>query len=852
MSGPLYDRLPPGEAPDADELLGRFLDYVADKGLTLYPAQEEAVLDLFEGRNVILNTPTGSGKSLVASALHFASLAHGRRSVYTCPIKALVNEKWMALCRELGPENVGLSTGDASVNRDAPVLCCTAEVLANIALRQGADAAVDDVVMDEFHWYADRDRGVAWQVPLLALPRTRFLLMSATLGDVTFFSEALTALNGHPTVTVKSQERPVPLEYAYSEIPLAQTLDKLVAEHKAPVYVVHFTQADAADSAQDFTSLNLCTREEKNAVAAAMADFRFTSPYGPDVRKWLKQGIGVHHAGLLPKYRVLVEQLAQRGLLKVICGTDTLGVGINVPIRTVLFSRLCKFDGHKTAVLSARDFHQIAGRAGRKGFDDRGFVVAQAPEHVIDNLRLGEKAKDGKKVVKRKPPEHNFANWDIKTYQRLIGAQPERLTSRFHVSHGMLLNVLARRGDGCRAMQRLIHDSHEPERAKRAHFRRAWQLFRALVARGIVQIVAPSAEGSKIRVAVELQDDFSMDQALSLYLLETLPLLDPDSEILALDLLTLVESILENPELILRRQLDKLKGRAVAEMKAEGLDYDQRMERLEKLEHPKPLRDFIYSTFNAFADRHPWVGEENIRPKSIAREMFEGFRSFSDYVQEYDLERAEGLLLRHLNSVYKVLSQTVPDGAKDEAVRDMELYLRDMLRQVDSSLLDEWEKMRDPGYRPLGARDGAGLDMRPPGADEPADVTRDAVAFTAAIRTRVFAFLRAWSIGRDEEAVEALDQLDDGEGQPWTTARLRTAREAYRVEHERLRLDPEARNRRHTSVEPSANRASWRVQQMLIDPEGLNDWVAEFDVDLTASRAAGQPAIRLLRLASLV
>jgi superfamily II RNA helicase len=852
MSGPLYDRLPPGDDAHPDELLGRFLDYVAERGLSLYPAQEEAVLELFEGRNVILNTPTGSGKSLVASALHFASLAHGRRSVYTCPIKALVNEKWMALCRELGPDNVGLSTGDATVNRDAPVLCCTAEVLANMALRQGAQTAVDDVVMDEFHWYADRDRGVAWQVPLLTLPHTRFLLMSATLGDVTFFSEALSALNGRATVTVKSHERPVPLEYAYSEIPLALTLDKLVAEHKAPVYVVHFTQADAADSAQDFTSLNLCTREEKNAVAAAIGDFRFSSPYGPDLRKWLKQGIGVHHAGLLPKYRVLVEQLAQRGLLKVICGTDTLGVGINVPIRTVLFSRLCKFDGHKTAVLSARDFHQIAGRAGRKGFDERGYVVAQAPEHVIDNLRLGEKAKDGKKVVKRKPPEHNFANWDIKTYQRLIGAQPERLTSRFQVSHGMLLNVLARPDDGCRAMQRLIHDSHEPERAKLAHFRRAWQLFRALIARGIVQLVPRTPAGAKVRVAVDLQADFSMDQTLSLYLLETLPLLDPDSEMLALDLLTLVESILENPELILRRQLDKLKGKAVAEMKAEGLDYDQRMERLERLEHPKPLRDFIYSTFNAFADRHPWVGAENIRPKSIAREMFEGFRSFSDYVQEYDLERAEGLLLRHLNSVYKVLSQTVPDGAKDEAVRDMESYLRDMLRQVDSSLLDEWEKMRTPSFGAHDARAADGLTMRPPGGEQADDVTRDSKAFTAAIRTRLFAFLRAWSIARDDEALACLERVEDVDDVPWSAARLRQAREAYRVEHGPLRLDPEARNRRHTHVQAFAERGAWQVQQMLIDPEGLNDWVAEFEVNLHASREAAQPVLRLMRLASLV
>ena len=847
MGGPLHDLLPPGTA-SSDLLLGRFLDYVAHRGLTLYPAQEEAVLEIVEDRNVILNTPTGSGKSLVASALHFASLADRRRSVYTCPIKALVNEKWRALCHEFGAENVGLSTGDATVNRDAPILCCTAEVLANISLREGADAAVDDVVMDEFHWYADRDRGVAWQAPLLILRQARFLLMSATLGDVTFFAEALTRLNGLPTATVKSVERPVPLEYAYSEIPLAQTLEKLVSEGKAPVYVVHFTQKDAADSAQDFTSLNLCSREEKNAVAEAIAEVRFNSPYGPTLRKWLKQGIGVHHAGLLPRYRVLIERLAQRGLLKVICGTDTLGVGINVPIRTVLFSRLCKYDGQKTAVLSARDFHQIAGRAGRKGFDDQGFVVAQAPEHVIENLKLGEKAKDGRKVVKRKPPGHNFANWDLQTFKRLMGAPPERLMSRFEVSHGMLLNVLSRRDDGCRAMQALLRDSHETDHAKKAHFRRGWQLFRSLLARGIVEIVPRTIEGSRLRVNVDLQDDFSMDQALSLYLLETIPLLDAASETFALDLLTLVESILEDPDLILRRQLDKLKGEAIAEMKAEGLDYDQRMERLEKLEHPKPLREFIYSTFNAFADRHPWVGEEAIRPKSIAREMFEGFRSFSDYVQEYDLERAEGLLLRHLHSVYKVLAQTVPDGVKTDAILETEMYLHDMLRRVDSSLLEEWQKMLAPEGAPSGA---AGAEP-PPGPEEPPDITRDTRTFTVSIRTRAFAFLRAWSTGHDEAALETIDVPDDADGQPWNAERLRSAREAYRLEHSDLRLDPEARNLRHTHVEPSGDRARWVLQQTLVDPDGFNDWILGLEADLAASREAGEPVLRLLRLGSLV
>jgi superfamily II RNA helicase len=848
VAATLYDLISRDEKPGNDVLLGRFLEYAEGRRLQLYPAQESAILELFDEKNVILNTPTGSGKSLVATALHFQAIAKGRRSIYTCPIKALVNEKFMALCREFGPDNIGLCTGDASVNRDAPILCCTAEILANIALREGAAANVQEVIMDEFHYYADRDRGVAWQVPLLTLPQARFLLMSATLGDTTFFEEELTRLTGRPTVAVTSTDRPVPLEHAYSELPLAKTLESLVADGKAPVYVVHFTQLEAAQSAQDFTSLNVCTRDEKAVIANTLEGFKFTSPYGPEIKKWLRHGIGLHHAGLLPKYRVLIEQLAQKGLLKVICGTDTLGVGINVPIRTVLFTRLCKFDGQKTGILSARDFHQIGGRAGRKGFDDKGWVVAQAPEHVIENLKLAEKsARDGKKTVKRQPPEKNFVNWDKNTFLRLISAPPERLTSRFRVTHGMLLNVLSRKGDGCAAMQKLIRDCHETPKAKKAHTQRAWQLFRSLLDRKIVEFIPKTEDGVYLRVNVELQDDFSMDQVLSLYLLETIPLMDPQAPEYALVLLTLVESILEDPDIILRKQLDKVKDQKMAEMKMEGIEYEQRMEELEKLEHPKPNREFVYSTFNDFAARHPWVGEENIHPKSIVREMFEEFRSFADYIKLYELQRAEGVLLRHLNSVFKVLAQTVPDTAKNDQVREMELYLGTMIRQVDSSLLDEWEKMRDPNYRP-----GETKEVRPPGAEEAAaDITRDTKGFTAAIRNRIFTFLRGLVIGDFEQAIVNLSSPQDADGQPWTAARLQQALDAYHTDHERICLEPDARNARHTYVLPAEDKKAWRVQQMLVDPEEHNDWVAEFEVDLGESRKLGEPTLRLRRIGSL-
>ncbi len=234
---------------DADEVYERFTDWVSERGLELYPHQDEAIIEILSGNNVILATPTGSGKSLVALAAHRAALADDRVSFYTAPIKALVSEKFFDLCAVLGADQVGMLTGDASVNPDAPVICCTAEVLANIALREGSQADVGLVVMDEFHFYAEPDRGWAWQVPLLELPQAQFVLMSATLGDVSDLAADLTRRNGRETSVIADAERPVPLTFSWALTPLAETLEELVTTHQAPVYVVHFTQAAAVEHA---------------------------------------------------------------------------------------------------------------------------------------------------------------------------------------------------------------------------------------------------------------------------------------------------------------------------------------------------------------------------------------------------------------------------------------------------------------------------------------------------------------------------------------------------------------------------------------------------------------------------
>jgi superfamily II RNA helicase len=830
-----------------DEVLSVFLDYLIETEVEPYDHQEQAILELFAGNNVILNTPTGSGKSLVALAMHFKAICQNRKSYYTVPIKALANEKFLSLCHVFGPEKVGMITGDATVNPGAPVICCTAEILANLALREGAQAQVDDVIMDEFHYYSDASRGFAWQVPLLTLPQARFLLMSATLGETAFFEETLTKLTGAPTTLVKSELRPVPLEFDYSETPLEEKVGELVEQNKAPVYLVHFTQLACAQTAQNLTSSNFCTKEEKQRIAEVLHDANFRSPYGKEVSKLLRHGIGIHHAGLLPKYRILVEKLAQRGLLKVICGTDTLGVGVNVPIRTVLFTQLFKYDGSSTKTLAVRDFKQICGRAGRRGFDHIGYVVCQAPEHVIENLRLEKKAaSSGKKsFVIRKPPEKGFVNWDEKAYRRLIDAPPEKLVSSFQVRHSMLLNVLSREHeDGCDALRKIIRNSHETAAKKKAHKKRAFQIFRGLVEGNILRIIPPAERKGPVKVAlnVELQEDFSMNQALGLYLLDAVPQLDRESPDYALNVISLVEAILENPEVILRRQVDLLKGELIGQLKNEGVEYEERMARLEEVEWPKPGKDFIYDTYNAFVAERPWMKEAVVRPKSIAREMFEHWQSFEDYVKTYGLEKSEAVLLRHLSEVYKVLSQTVPPMAKTEELVEAEEYFFEILRGVDSSLLDEWEKLKNPDYVPE--------EEKPPEQRKHVAFTRNRPAFTRSLRNAVFTLVKAFA---EENTAAVLAQVEpaDGDGAGWNAGRVEALLDAYFAEHLRIRLDPEARAAKHSRIDDEEPRR-WKVEQILVDPDEHNDWMLRLSVDLDRSDAEERPVLVLEGLESVV
>jgi superfamily II RNA helicase len=814
---------------DADALLEAFSTWAADRGLTLYPAQEEALLSVFLGENVVLATPTGSGKSLVAVGAHFAALARKERSFYTAPIKALVSEKFFALIETFGAENVGMMTGDAAVNAGAPIVCCTAEILANLALRTGPDTDAGVVVMDEFHFYAEPDRGWAWQVPLLELPNAQFLLMSATLGDVSRFERELTERTGRGTTVVSGAERPVPLYFSYVMTPLHETLEELLGTHGAPVYVVHFTQQAAVERAQALMSINVCTREEKDRIAELIGGFRFTAGFGPSLSRLVRHGIGVHHAGMLPKYRRLVELLAQAGLLKVICGTDTLGVGINVPIRTVLFTALAKYDGVAQRHLKAREFHQIAGRAGRAGFDTVGNVVVQAPEHDVENAKRVAKAGDDPKKlrrVERKKPPEGFVSWSEQTHTRLVGAAPETLTSSFGISHSMVLNVLQRPGDGRAVLRELIGRSHGSDEAKERLLAQAEQIVEGLETS---QIVERDASGN-LRLTVELQPDFALNQPLSPFAVAALSLLDREQPSYPLDVLSVLEATLEDPRQVLAAQRSKAKGEAVAQMKADGIEYEERMELLEEVSYPKPLEELLEGAYETFRAGQPWIGDHPLRPKSVARDMYERAMNFVEYVGFYGLARSEGLVLRYLADAYKALDRTIPDALRTDELIDLTEWLGELVRQVDSSLLDEWEALRNPAAPALTA---VPVDETPP------PVTANTRAFKVLVRNQLFRRVELAAIRRYDLLRELDAELD------W-----KTPIEAFFTEYGGpMGTGPDARGPGLLRIVEKPD--VWEVRQTFDDPEGDHDWGISAVVGLRASDEAGAAVLQITSVGPL-
>ena len=820
---------------DPDVLFEAFESWATEQGLTLYPAQEEAVIEIVSGANLILSTPTGTGKSLVAVGAHFAALSAGRRSFYTAPIKALVSEKFFSLVETFGAENVGMMTGDSSVNADAPIICCTAEILANLALRNGEDTEVDLVVMDEFHFYGDPERGWAWQVPLLLLPRVQFILMSATLGDVKFISDDLTRRTGRPTAVVTGVERPVPLSYYYEQTPVHETVEELLHTDKAPVYIVHFSQAAALERAQALASAKVATREQRDVIAELIGEFRFTTSFGKTLSRLIRMGIGVHHAGMLPKYRRLVEQLAQRGYLRVICGTDTLGVGINVPIRTVLFTALTKYDGVKMRQVNVREFHQIAGRAGRAGYDTAGTVVIQAPEHETDNLKAIEKAGDDpkkkRKIVRKKAPD-GFVSWGEPSFRRLVDAEPETLSSSMQMTAAMLINVIGRGGDAFAHVHSLVFDNHEPWRRQLVLARRALGIYKTLREAGIVeQRFDDLNDRMIIRLTVDLQANFALNQPLSPFALAAFELLDPESPTYSLDMISILESTLDDPRPVLMGQQFAARGEAVNAMKREGIEYDERMALLEEITHPKPLEELLNYTFDTYKASQPWIADFELRPKAVVRDMYERAMSFGEFIAFYKLARSEGVVLRYLSDAYRAARQTIPDEAKNEDLLDLIEWLGELVRQVDSSLLDEWEELLHPD---LAVHEAEAHAILPP---PPRRLSTNVRAFRILVRNELFRRVQLAALEHYDELGE-LDREHGYSADVWADAM-----DGYFAEHDELLTGGNARSSDLLMIEEGDG--EWTVRQILDDPAGDHDWGISATVNLADSDELGEAVVRV-------
>ncbi|GAA2232468.1 DEAD/DEAH box helicase [Rarobacter faecitabidus] len=853
---------PPSADPEA--VIDGFTSWAQDAGFTLYPAQEEALLEIVSGSHVIMATPTGSGKSMVAAAAHFAALAartagDGGVTYYTAPLKALVSEKFFALVKLFGSENVGMMTGDSAVNPEAPIICCTAEILANLALRRGDDPKgrerIAQVVMDEFHFYADPQRGWAWQVPLLTLTSTQFILMSATLGDTSFFEEDLQQRTGRPIATVTSTTRPVPLSFEYVVEPITEVIEELVHTHRTPVYVVHFAQKDAIDRATALLSTKLISAEQKKQIVDELGDFRFARGFGSTLSKLLRAGIGIHHAGMLPKYRRVVERLTQLGLLAVVCGTDTLGVGINVPIRTVLITSLVKFDGVKMRHVTAREFHQIAGRAGRAGYDTLGEVLVMAPEHVIENRKALQKAGDDpkklRKIVRKKAPEGSV-NWTDKTFERLRDADPEPLTSNFAINHAMVLNVLGRtradfRADPVAILAHLLTANHDAAAAKREHVRRALQIYRSLKQTGLIEhSTYRDAKGLHARVTLtrDLPDHFALNQPLSPFALAAQELLDIEAPTHSLDVISTIEATLDDPRQVLYAQQRAAKGEAIAAMKAEGYDYDERMAALEEIKWPRPLADVLEPAFATYRRTNPWVADAELACKSVVREMVETGATFGEYVGRYSLDRTEGVLLRYLADAYRALSKTVAPEHRTEHLADIVVWLGEMIASVDSSLLDEWERLSHPvdddadtltGDGPLSGT-GESAPVRP--------LTANARSFRIMVAGAMFRRVELAA----RENYSALGALDSGDG--WHARAWADALDPLFDEFgdDAIGIDGAARSAAlvHIDTGDSPGARTWRVRQVIDDPDHTGDWSIVAEVDLDASDEAGQVVLHIL------
>lgn len=799
-----------GDLTEPEDLLLCLYDWLSDQGIEPYSTQEEAFLELMQGHHVILQTPTGSGKSLVAICAHFLHLAKRQRSVYTSPIKALVNEKYRDLCDQFGDEKVGILTGDYSHNPQALILCCTAEVLASIGMIEGDGAGISCVIMDEFHYYGDKQRGMAWQLPLLCLKKTQFVLMSATLGDTSRLESKIFSLTQRTVKHIQSSSRPVPLSFEYLHSPLQESVESLVSSARTPCYLVAFSHNEVMQIASGLVSVAVIDKEQRHQLKLELKPFPFNTPFGKELKRLLLAGVGVHYAGMLPRYRGIVERLAQKGLLGVICGTDTLGVGINIPLKSVLFTKLCKFDGKKTRIIDIRAFHQIAGRAGRKGFDGEGFVFAQAPAHIIENERIKRKAeatgKKSHKVRLQKAPERGYVHWDEETFQTLIQSQCEPIQPVFKVDHGTIINAFkwAEKSSsgqtGYGRLIQLIADSDSTSGQKSTQRKRLKRLVLELIQAGI--IVHQRRPAPKLQLRSALQDNFSIFSELTLFLIEVVDTLASSED--SSDIIGLIESIQENPTPILLAQRKRLRDEAVSAMKSEGVPYEERMEKLEQISwHTPPSEGELRHLFEVYQSAKPHLNTAHFDPKHITGLLLSSGASLSEFIRDYGLHRSEGLLLRYVNQTLKFMRQTIPPSSLNEMAKENITILESLIIQIDGSVM---EAMTGPGTTESRAK--------------PASRRLDEREILAFVRKLVLRSLNAWAAGR---IAGMADLYTNGQHELLSESELRVHIERYEEQCGPFQVLHSMRDSSSLTLK-NTDKKQWQFFQYLTTCSNDTDW----------------------------
>lgn len=444
----------------ADLELEFYEKFFIARGLEPYPVQEQAFDHIFAGRSVLVTVPTGTGKTVIGKAAIHKALALGQKAIYTSPLRALTEEKYRELCEDFGADRVGFATGDYKVNPEAPVQVVVAEILWNRIFGERAGRLADVVVMDEAHYFNDPERGYVWEQSIIGMdPRTQLVLLSATVGDPQQFCAWVYSVRRVEMELVQSHERRVPLYHEYREAYLIEVVRELYDKGDWPAIIFSFSRDQCFEWARLLRSCpRFTTDEERARIEAACDEELLQGGLAKELRALLVHGIGVHHAGILPRYKQLVERLTLERLCKFVVSTETISAGINLPAKRVVFPALRKFIKGKPRLVTSAEYHQMAGRAGRPQFDKEGIAIALAPEGVVQELRkeLKELQKRGrapseieterlrKACYARARSQAQAAGdvtWDRETHRKLVEGKPAALASKTKVTPEQILAI---------------------------------------------------------------------------------------------------------------------------------------------------------------------------------------------------------------------------------------------------------------------------------------------------------------------------------------------------------------------------------------------------------------------------